>query len=52
VCHGFGQAEFGDGRSILGSSQFTQQPQVPLKIMLKFKKGQNRLENNHFASLI
>jgi len=34
--HGFGQAKFADGGSILGSSQFTQLPQLPLKI----KKGQ------------
>jgi len=52
VFHGFGQAKFADGGSILGSSQFTQLPQVRIKMMLKFKKGQNRLKNNQLASLI
>jgi len=34
VFHGFGQAKFADGGTILGSSTFTQLPQLPLKIML------------------
>ncbi len=42
VFHRFGQAKFADGGSILGSSQFTQLPQLP----------QNWLKNNHFALVI
>jgi len=43
--HGFGQAKFADGGSILGSSQFTQLPQLPLKTSVfkndaQFKSGQ------------
>jgi len=34
VSHGFGQAKFSDGGSILGSSQFTQLPLLPLKTTL------------------
>jgi len=37
VFHGFGQAKFPDGGSILGSSQFTLLPQLPLKMMLGLK---------------
>jgi len=36
---GFGQAKFADGGSILGSSQFTQLPLLPLKITLNLKKA-------------
>jgi len=35
--HGFGQAKFAYGGSILGLSQFTLLPQLPLKIMLQLK---------------
>ncbi len=35
--HGFGQAKFSCGGSILGSSQFTLMPQLPLKTMLNTK---------------
>jgi hypothetical protein len=35
--HGFGQAKFPDGGSVLGSSQFTQLPQLPLKTTLNLK---------------
>ena len=48
----FGQAKFADGGSILGSSQFSQLPQLPLKTTLNFKKGQNRLKNNHHLPLL
>jgi len=34
VFHGFGQAKVADGGLILGSIQFTQLPQLPLKMML------------------
>jgi len=37
VFHGFGQAKFAYGGSILGSSQFTLLPQLPLKTMLSVK---------------
>jgi len=37
VFHGFGQAKFAYGGSILGSSQFTLLPQLPLKTMLSLK---------------
>jgi len=48
VFHGFGQAKFADGGSILGSSQFTQLPQVLLKQHL-IKKGQKRHKNYHLT---
>jgi len=35
--HRFGQAEFPDGGSILGSSQFSILPQLPPKILLDSK---------------
>jgi hypothetical protein len=35
--HGFGQAKFTYGGSILGSSQFTLLPPLPLKMMLSLK---------------
>jgi len=35
--HGFGQAKFAYGGSVLGSSQHTQLPQLPLKMMLNLK---------------
>jgi len=38
VFQGFGQAKFADGGSILGSSQFTQIPQLPLKTTLDLQK--------------
>jgi hypothetical protein len=37
VFHGFAQAKFGYGGSILGSSQLTLLPQLPLKTMLSLK---------------
>jgi len=36
--HGFGQAKFAYGGSILGLSQFTLLPQLPLKMMLILKE--------------
>jgi len=35
--HGFGQAKFPDGGSVLGSSQFSILPQLPQKTMLGLK---------------
>jgi len=35
--HGFWQARFPDGGSVLGSSQFCILPQLPLKTMLDLK---------------
>jgi len=37
VFHEFGQAKFADGGLILGSSQFTQLPQLPLKMRHNLK---------------
>ncbi len=37
VFHGFGQAKFADGGSILGSSLLTLLPQLPLQTMLDLK---------------
>jgi len=39
--HGFGQAKFPDGGLILGSRQFSILPQLPQKMMLGLKGGQN-----------
>jgi len=36
----FGQAKFHDGGSVLGSSQFSVLPQLPLKTMLGLKFSQ------------
>jgi len=41
VFHGFGQAKFAYGGSILGLSQFTLVPQVPLKMVLDLKMVKN-----------
>jgi len=38
--HRFGQAEFPDGGSVLGSSENSTLPQLPLK-NAQFKSGQN-----------
>jgi len=35
--HGFGHAKFSDGGSVLGLSQFSILPQLPLKFMLDSK---------------
>jgi len=35
--HGFGQAKFSDGGSVLGSSQFSILPQLPPNILLDSK---------------
>jgi hypothetical protein len=37
VFHGFGQAKFPDGGSVLGLSQFLKLPQLSLKMMLGLK---------------
>jgi len=39
--HGFGQAKFPDGGSVLGSSQVSILPQLPQKNDARFKRGQN-----------
>ncbi len=51
--HGFGQGKFAYGGLILGLSQFTLLPQLPLsKNDAQFKSGQYRLVNIHLALLI
>ena len=40
------------GGLVLGSSQCPLLPQLPQKNDTRFKKGQNRLENNNLASLV
>jgi len=37
--HGFGQARFDDGGSILGLSQFALLPRLPLKMVLDLKRS-------------
>jgi len=49
--HRLGQAKFPDGGSVLGSSQFSIMPQLPLNDA-QLKSGQNRLENKQLALLI
>jgi hypothetical protein len=39
--HGFGQAQFPDGGSVLGSSQFSMQVPAASKNTTDFKNGQN-----------
>jgi len=39
VFQGFGQAKFTYGGSVLGLSQFSILPQMPLKMMLDLKNG-------------
>ncbi len=51
--HRFGQAKFPDGGSVLGSSQFSILPQLPLKTMLCLNKsGQNCPKIKKLALLI
>jgi len=47
--HGFGQAQFPDGGSILGLSQFSILPQLPQNTMLGLKgvKINSKLSNSH-----
>jgi hypothetical protein len=45
--HGFGQAKFLDGGSVLGLSQFSILRQLPLKFMLDSKVVKINLKNNH-----
>ncbi len=53
VYHGFRQAKFAYGVSILGSSQFTlHTTPAASKNNAWFKSGQNQLINNQLASLI
>jgi len=49
--HGFGQAKFAYGGSILGSSQFTLLPQLTLKMMLNLKVVKFDTKKNHIGSL-
>jgi len=37
VFHGFGQAKFSNGGLVIGSSQFSQLPQLPQKTTLNLK---------------
>jgi len=39
--HGFGQATFPDGGLVLGSSQFSILPQLPLKTLVSLKGVKN-----------
>jgi len=41
VFHRYGQAKFPDGGLVLGSSQFSNLPQLPLETSAQFKSGQN-----------
>ncbi len=52
--HGFVQAKFPDGGSILGSSQLFNNAAVPAasKNTAQFKSGQNQPKNNHLSLLI
>ena len=50
--HRFGQAKFAYGGSILGSSQYTLLPQLPLKMMLNLSVVQIDFENIHLTSII
>jgi len=52
--HRFGQANFPDGGSVLGSSQFSVLPQLlaASKNNARFKWGQNRLKNKQLALII
>jgi hypothetical protein len=52
VYHGFGKAKFAYGGLILGSSQFTLLPQLPLKTRLDLKVVKIDPKNNHLPSLI
>jgi hypothetical protein len=47
--HGFGQAKFPDGGSVLGLSQFSVLPQLPPKMMpgLKEVKIDSKISNLH-----
>jgi len=52
VSRAFWHAKFADGGSILGLSQLTQLPQLPLKMTLDFNKVKIGSKINHLASLI
>jgi len=52
VFHGFVQAKFAYSGLILGSIQFTQLSQLPLKMMLDLKVVKTDSKDNHVASLI
>jgi len=46
LIHGFGRAKFAYSGSILGSSQFTLLPQLPVKMMLNLKVVKNDLKKS------
>jgi len=50
--HGFGKAKFPNGGSVLGSSQFSILPQLPLKLMLILKVVKIDSKNKDLAFLI
>jgi len=50
--HGFEQALFPDGGSVLGLSQFSILPLLPPKILLDSIVVKNQPKNNHLALLI
>jgi len=52
VFHGFGQAKFSYDGSILGTVPIYTTASAASKIDARIKSGQNRLKNNHLASLI
>jgi len=52
VFHEFGQTKFPDGGSVLGSSQFSKLPQMPLKIMLALKVVKIDMKINNLLFLI
>ncbi len=52
VFHQFVQVKFAFVGSNLGSSQFMLLYQLPQKMEMCFKSGQNALKNNHHAILI
>jgi len=51
VFHGFGQAKFPDGGSVLGSSQFSILPHLPPKIMPDSKVVKIDPKNYRFINL-
>ncbi len=50
--YGFGKAKLAYGGLILGSSQFTLLPKLPLKTMLDFKMVKIDSKNNHVIMLL
>ena len=48
---GFGQANFGFGGLVLGSSKFQKMSKIPQKLLLLLKVVESDPKNNHIASL-